>query len=492
MSKEKDKEETPSSETTHSDKKKTPVTADELDAALDLKTPPEWTDENGQPDPKYYTHAEYYQMTKEKEMVELEKEIEEKNSRNTKKKQRNWWLKTILMLVFIGISVFVMFTITDSLSDGSASFAEVIARSDWRFLLVFVGIILLYMLLESSKFSYLLKTSTGKMHLKSSIKTMYVGKYYDGITPLATGGQPFQIYYLHKKDIPAGVATSVPLVKFIVTTIVTCIGGVVLLALVPHVIALDKATYWFVVVAWVSLALNMLVPVAIVFVSLFPRIGRKMIAAIVSLLSKIRIVKHKYPTMKKYITEIDEYRNAFKVLIRHWWKLIPLVILSILTFIVYVSVPFFATLAIAGPDVSDNLPLLYVQMACLCMVTFYSVCWVPTPGNSGANEMSAAFVFTSTLPSVMSLTGWMVLLWRFAIYYVFILSGIGISIFEIIRSAVRNKRAAKSEREQALQTQQAQEQQSDRAPQEAQASQDPPEQAQEQTQEQPPDQEESQ
>ncbi len=79
------------------------------------------------------------------------------------------------------------------------------------------------------------------------------------------------------------------------------------------------------------------------------------------------------------------------------------------------------------------------------MVTFYSVSWIPTPGNSGANEMSAALVFT-TLSNVDSITGWMVLLWRFAIYYVFILSGIGISIFEIIRSAVRNKRAAKQEK----------------------------------------------
>ena len=397
-------------------------------------------------DRKYYTHAEYYQMTKEKEMERLAQEIEEKESRNTKKKKRNWWIKTILMLVFICVSVFIMFKITDYVSeDGAKSFLDVVRGIDWRFFLVFIGIILLYMLLESSKFSYLLKISTGKLRLKNSIKTMYLGKYYDGITPLATGGQPFQIYYLHKKDIPAGVATAVPLVKFIVTTFVTCFAGVVMLALVPHVIALDEKTYWLVIVAWISLGFNLLVPITIMFVSLFPKTGRKMIAGIVSLLSKMRIVKKKYPTMKKYIVEIDEYRDALKLLIRRWWKLIPLVLISIVAFVVYVSVPFFATLTIAGPSVSNNMPLLYIQPACLCMVTFYSVSWIPTPGNSGANEMSAALVFT-TLSNVDSITGWMVLLWRFAIYYVFILSGIGISIFEIIRSAVRNKRAAKQEK----------------------------------------------
>ena len=293
------------------------------DAATELKR-----------DRKYYTHAEYYQMTKEKELARLAKEIEEKESRDTKKKKRNWWIKTVLMLLLIVLSVAIMFTIVNYMGSGTKSFKDMIKGADWRFFLVFVGIILLYMLLESSKYSYLLKISTGKCRLKNSIKTMYLGKYYDGITPLATGGQPFQIYYLHKKDIPAGVATAVPLVKFIVTTFVTCFAGVVMLALVPYVVALDDTTYWLVIVAWISLGFNLLVPITIMFVSLFPKIGRKMIAGIVSLLSKVRIVKRKYPTMKKYIVEIDEYRDALKLLIRRWWKLIPLVLICILTFVV--------------------------------------------------------------------------------------------------------------------------------------------------------------
>lgn len=398
-------------------------------------------------DKKYYTHAEYYQMTKEKELERLAKEIEERESRNTKKKKRNWWIKTILMLLFIGLSVFIVFTINDYIAvDGAKSFQDMIRGVDWRFFLVFIVIVLAYMFFESCKYAYLLKISTGKWRLKNSVKTMYLGKYYDGITPLATGGQPFQIYYLHKKDIPAGVATAVPLVRFIVTTFVTCAGGVALLAAVPFVINLGEATYWLVVVAWISIGINLLVPVTIIFVSLFPRLGRKMIAGIVSVLSKIRIVKHKYPTMKKYITEIDEYSNALKLLIRRWWKLIPLILIGVICFVIYVSIPFFAVLTIAGPSVSDNLPLLFIQMACLTMVSYYSVSWIPTPGNSGASEASSAIVF-STIANVSSITSWMVLLWRFAIFYVFILSGIGISIFEIIRSAVRNRRAEKKQKQ---------------------------------------------
>lgn len=445
-----------------SDKKqKKPQTfPDEADLAPDAEALPEelrekaYTDEDGKPDEKYYTHAEYYHMTKEKEILRLEQEIKDKAGRDTKKQRRSWWIKTTLMLLLIALSIGIMFGMNSYLSDGNTkSFSEIIQSVNWGFFALLVGVIVFYMLVESAKYAYLLKISTGKFRFRVSLKTMYLGKYYDGITPLATGGQPFQIYYLHKKKIPAGVATAIPLVRFIVTTFVFCALGIIVLAVSPLFIAIDAATKVFYIIAWIALGLNLCIPMLIILVTLFPRFGRKLIALIVSLLSKIRIVRHKYPTMKKYITEIDEYNNAFKVLIRRWWKLIPLVLLALLESVVNLAIPFFTILAIGGPSVSDDLFLLFLQTVCLSMISFYSVSLIPTPGNSGASEFSSTFVFSTLSKTVSGFIGWMVFLWRFTTYYVYILSGIGISIFEIIRSAVRNKRAAKKEKEAQNQTQ---------------------------------------
>ena len=407
----------------------------------------QYTDENGQPIEKYYTHAEYYQMTKEKEILRLEEEIKDKAGRDTKKKRRTWWIKTTLMLLLIGLSIGIMFGMNSYLSGGETkSFGEIIRSINWAFFAVLIAVIVFYMLVESAKYSYLLKISTGKFRFKISLKTMYLGKYYDGITPLATGGQPFQIYYLHKKKIPAGVATAIPLVRFIVTTFVFCALGIIVLSISPLFLTIDTATKVFYIIAWIALGFNLCIPVLIILVTLFPRFGRKLIALIVSLLSKIRIVRHKYPTMKKYITEIDEYNNAFKVLIRRWWKLIPLVVLALVESLINLAMPFFTILAIGGPSISDNLFLLLIQTICLTMISYYSVSLIPTPGNSGAQEVSSTFVFSTLSAAVSGFIGWMVFLWRFTTYYVYILSGIGISIFEIIRSAVRNSRAAKKEK----------------------------------------------
>ena len=393
--------------------------------------------------------AAHYNAVKQREIERLAREIEEKNSRDSKSKQRKWWIKTILMLVLIVVSVALMLTITNYLGDGLMPFKKMIQGISLPYLFVFIGVILLYMLLESAKYSYLLKISMGKWRLKNSIKTMYLGKYYDGITPLGTGGQPFQIYYLHKKnDIPAGVATAIPLVRYIVSTVVFCLIAIALFVItnVNGWLDMNLGGSWsntvIMTVAIIALILNFLVPVMMVTVSLFPRFGKKFIVKLIGLLSKMRIVKHKYPTMKKYVYEANEYRNSMKLLFTKWWKLLPLIVLCILEVVVHLSMPFFAALAIAGPGVADNLPELWLHTCCLATISFYASSLIPTPGNSGASEAMTALVFLA-VPHINNVLGWVILLWRFANYYLYILTGIGINIFEIIRSAVRNRRERK-------------------------------------------------
>lgn len=401
------------------------------------------------------THAEFsarYHAAKQKDFEKLAKEVEERSSRDSKKKKRIWWIKTILLIAMIVLSIAIMFTMTNYLAaEGTKSFGEMIRGISVPYLFLFIAIILVYMFLESMKYSYLLKISTGKWRLKNSIKTMYLGKYYDGITPFGTGGQPFQIYYLHKKqDIPVGVATAIPLVRFIVTTIVFCLVAIGLFIVTAQNQWLDGwGAGWdgtvVLVIAIISMAFNFLVPVVMVFVSLFPRFGKKMMVKIVGLLNKMRIVKHKYPTMKKYVYEVEEYRQSFKLIINNWYKLFPMIFICLLDTAIYLSLPFFAVLAIAGPNVTDNLLLLWMQTSCFTMISYYSSSLVPTPGNSGANEAISTLVFLALAGSINNIIGWVILLWRFANYYIYILSGIGINIFEIIRSAIRNRRAEKKE-----------------------------------------------
>ena len=78
------------------------------------------------------------------------------------------------------------------------------------------------------------------------------------------------------------------------------------------------------------------------------------------------------------------------------------------------------------------------------MISFYSASLVPTPGNSGASETTASLIFATALSSSAGgALGWVILIWRLLTFYIYILAGLGINVFEIARSAYRRHRAAK-------------------------------------------------
>ncbi len=393
--------------------------------------------------------AAQYETRKQQEIEKLAKEIEARSASENKSKHRMWWIKTILLLALIGFSIFLLFGISNYLTpESTKSFPSLIRGINWRYFIALLGVVLLYILFESTKYAYLLKISTGKWRYPNAIKVMFLGKYYDGITPLGTGGQPFQIHYLHKKDIPAGVATAVPLVKFIVNTFALGILAAAFFILAPYLLQGNSAiNTTLLIIAWVSMAANMLIPIAIVFASLFPRAGKKFAVGLISLLNKMKIVKHKYPTMRKYVYEIEEYRSSLRAIFRRWWLIIPLFLICLVGMFISFCIPYFVVVALA--DVAPTGDLL-LKILCLSMISYYSASLIPTPGTSGAIETTSSLIFSSVLqtnPEVSVVIGWIILVWRFFTYYLYILSGIGINIFEIIRGAYRNRRADKKRME---------------------------------------------
>ena len=118
-------------------------------------------------------------------------------------------LLTIIVIVIVAIVEF-------SGEDKSYPLSTVLSTlgQNWIYLVLTVGCMLLALVFDGLRQAVLLRGSTGKWRLKLTFKSMILGKYFDSVTPSAFGGQPYQIYYLHKNKVPAGVATSLPVVCF--------------------------------------------------------------------------------------------------------------------------------------------------------------------------------------------------------------------------------------------------------------------------------------
>ena len=343
---------------------------------------------------------------------------------------RSWLIKTVLMLALIAVSIVLMFSIGNYVTGGEherVNFIQFLKLLDYRRFALLLAVLLLYLAVESAKYAYLLKVSTGKFRWRVSIKTMFLGKYYDGITPLSMGGQAFQIVYLHKKDVPGGVASAIPLIRYIVTSLVITVLSIVFLILTPQHVPGSIASKTMLVLAAVSLALNGSIPLIILLFTIFP---------------KKHIVKRKYHATKKCVNGLLEYSGAMKLFAKKFLQCLPLVLLCVIETLLNYAIPFFVVLAV-GQDVEPTFELL-MQILCLSTLTRYTALLIPTPGNTGAMEATGSLIF-ATVTSIQPMLGWVVLVWRFLTYYIYILSGIGISIFEVIRDAVRQKRAVRAE-----------------------------------------------
>ena len=358
---------------------------------------------------------------------------------------RSWIVKTVLMLALIAFSIVLMFSIGNYVTGGEherVGFIQFLKLLDYRYFALLLAVLLLYLAVESAKYAYLLKVSTGKFRWRVSIKTMFLGKYYDGITPLSMGGQAFQIVYLHKKDVPGGVASAIPLIRYIVSSLVVTAISIVLLILTPQHVPGSIASKTMLVLAAVSLALNGSIPLIILLFTIFPKKMMRLVVGAVGLLAKMHIVKRKYHATKKCVNGLLEYSGAMKLFAKKFLQCLPLVLLCVIETLLNYAIPFFVVLAV-GHDVKPTFELL-MQILCLSTLTRYTALLIPTPGNTGAMEATGSLIF-STVTSIQPMLGWVVLVWRFFTYYLYILSGIGISIFEVIRDAVRQKRRVREE-----------------------------------------------
>ncbi len=304
------------------------------------------------------------------------------------------------------------------------------------------------MLFDCLKYAVVLKTTTGRFHIRESVKVAFLGKFYDNITPFAAGGQPMQIYYLHKKGFSGGVSSAVVLIKYFAQMFSWVTVSLVFMASCSGVLDLldNSAQKTLLMVAGsIGLCVNMLLPVTVILFALLPKFARAVCAVVVGAGAKIKIVKDKEKATAKAEAFVNDFRSAFKIMSHRPLNLIFLMLFCVAEVFLTFSVPYFAMKTFAGLGANDGIYVMIEVMAINIFVT-QSVAVVPTPGNTGAMEGLGALAFSVFVTG--SVQFWSMFGWRFAVYYIYVLVGLGITVFEFIRNLVRMRRKKRKEKEQ--------------------------------------------
>lgn len=356
------------------------------------------------------------------------------------KKKKYGWVGSVLLLALIAFGIYIMVQLAMTIGEGEIqSLDSIIQNANWTFVAIAVGMLLLAIVADSLKYAVITDTVIGKANLLTSTKVAMLGRYYDNITPFASGGQPMQIYYLHKKGYSAGQSTAIVFIKYFVNMLCWMFICILLMATqsgaLNQYVTNEATRKLFLVAGWIGVAVNSAVPVMIILFVIFPRMTTKVVSACIWLLNKMRIVKDKEKTMNKARRAVDEFCLAFKIMSQNPWKFFLLICLCILEPLISMSLPYVVMVALGGTTDISWVTLLAVMT--LNVYATMSVAIIPTPGNSGFAENAVLLAFANIASTVAF---WVVFVWRFFTYYIYILIGMALTLFDVIRKAVRRRR----------------------------------------------------
>ena len=142
--------------------------------------------------------------------------------------------KKVVRMIILGsaITIFIM-TMILSFNDFEG-IVEVLKTTNVKYLMFAILLLLVYAILYPITLCILTRTKKCKI---SMLNTYLIGStehFFNGITPFATGGQPFQVYAYNRLGVKPADSTGILMMNFIIFMIVTNIYALASLFYYPQ------------------------------------------------------------------------------------------------------------------------------------------------------------------------------------------------------------------------------------------------------------------
>lgn len=224
----------------------------------------------------------------------------------------------------------------------------------------------------------------------SCIRYSFIGFFYSGITPSATGGQPMQLYYMKKSGLKIADSTVVLMtVALVYKLVLVLIGLGILVFWYP---ALCRYLKGFIYLYYLGLFLNTALVAALLFVMVSPRCFRGIVSSGERLLVKLHILKPSKTRTQKLFEMADSYHEAVVFFLQHKKHIAAVVGF---TFVQRFSVFFLTWLVYKGMGLAGH----SLWSVILIQATVYiAVDMLPLPGAQGITELMYKTVYAAIFP----------------------------------------------------------------------------------------------
>jgi uncharacterized protein (TIRG00374 family) len=333
----------------------------------------------------------------------------------------------------------------------AATFQEIALGTHWVWLVAAFFLLIVYL----AVWPLSLRSFTRALKIDCSFRNVYdIGNsehFYNGVTPFASGGQPFQVYFLKSAGVETSAATGAVLATFAVHLFVS------------NVFAIAGISMGIAGLGWISTAfpwvvgagyfMNFLTLVLTISVGTSRHLKNGIVKAM-KWLANLKFLRKTFlkqiPTFEKYC---DDTQLAFRELLRHPKAAAWACLWRFIADFAYYAIPFFLLLSV-GADFSANPFLSFWLVLFGTSFAITSVVWIPTPGATGGIDYAFAIVVASLAYSEIGGAVFqgkasfeaakvVSLLWRMLTFYLVLFISFGFSLSFQLRNEWKQRRELK-------------------------------------------------
>lgn len=299
--------------------------------------------------------------------------------------------KFIANIFFLILLTAVVFAIVFKNED-KKNLISLLMSVNKNYVLCGIVLALISILGEAFNIRRLLRIFNYDYSIFQTVKYAFVGFFFSGITPSATGGQPMQVYEMRKDGIEISHSSLVLLIDLLSYQLVSFFFGLSALvwfkSLIFHT---SKGVFYLIII---GLTIN-LIGIIFILLSIFnPKMSTaisKVLYFIVDKLPFVRdIKKSKFKT--SIATQIKEYNICSKYIVQNKLSLLKTFLTTTVQMFSLFGVSYIVYLALGGTEHS-MLDLVFLQS-----LIYTASSYIPLPGGIGASETSFLLLFKNIYP----------------------------------------------------------------------------------------------
>ena len=306
--------------------------------------------------------------------------------------KKKWIFNIIFLLLIFAATLYGVFHGKDM-----GQIVEIIKTVNPFWLIPGVICVIIFIWGESIIIHYLMHSLGIKVKKWTCFLFSSVGFFFCCITPSASGGQPAQVYYMKKEDIPIPISTMVLLIITIIYKLVLVLIGAAMVLFGQGFIHqyLSDVTFWF----YLGMGLNVVCVAVMIVFAFHPNLAKSIMIKGHILLERIHILKHRKSRAKKLVQSMDQYWGAAVYLQKNKKVLIVVFLITTVQRFALFAATWFVYLAF-GLKGTSAFTVILLQGSIAVAVDM-----LPLPGGMGISEKIFLDIFLPVFGSTLLLPG---------------------------------------------------------------------------------------